>query len=105
MSGIAAILDIRGGIVDPVLLERMTAVITHRGPDGSDHWSCGEVGLGHRRLGGHASHGVTTDLSGSLRSIFDGRIDNREEIRRMLAVEGVAMDRNDDSSLLFFLGR
>jgi asparagine synthase (glutamine-hydrolysing) len=96
MSGIAAIFETRGGIVDPVLLGRMTAVVAHRGPDGSEIWTDGEVGLGHRRLGGRDSTGVTTDSTGTLRSIFDGRIDNRDEIRRMLAAESVAAEQADD---------
>lgn len=38
---------------DPVpiqVLERMTQVLVHRGPDGEGVWSEGPIGLGHRRL-------------------------------------------------------
>ena len=36
--------------VSPELLQRMTDIIAHRGPDGSGVYRRGPVGLGHRRL-------------------------------------------------------
>lgn len=47
MCGIAGY----SGAFDPALLERMNAVIAHRGPDDSGKWSSAEhaVGLAQRR--------------------------------------------------------
>lgn len=51
MCGIAGklSLDLRQP-VDPRLIDRMTSVIAHRGPDGQGAYVAGPVGLGHRRL-------------------------------------------------------
>ena len=38
------------GIDQAGLIERMTQVINHRGPDDSGHFHDGDVSLGHRRL-------------------------------------------------------
>jgi len=91
MSGIAGIHEARGGPVDSALLERMIAVVAHRGPEGSALWARDEVGLGHRRrarLGG----GVAANRDGDLRLTFDGRIDNGEELRALLGIAGAASD-------------
>jgi asparagine synthase (glutamine-hydrolysing) len=50
MCGIAGLLT--AGRPDPALVRRMTAPITHRGPDDQGVWTDAEagVGLGHRRL-------------------------------------------------------
>jgi len=91
MSGIAGIHDARGGPVDSDLLEHMTTVIAHRGPEGSARWARGEVGLGHRRRAG-TEGGVAAHRGGDLRLTFDGRIDNGEELRAVLATAAGAGD-------------
>src|SRR4030095_3495637 len=50
MCGIAGIADVTGRPVDRTLLQAMTSVQAHRGPDGEDLVCRGSVGLGHRRL-------------------------------------------------------
>ena len=52
MCGIAGIFNLDRQPASPVILEKMTASIAHRGPDGSGHWYEDEsgIGLGHRRL-------------------------------------------------------
>ena len=37
-------------IQSPVILQKMTDAIKHRGPDGEGHWIDENIGLGHRRL-------------------------------------------------------
>ena len=51
MCGIAGIFEFgRGAVADARLLDRMTELIAHRGPDDSGLVLRGSVGLGHRRL-------------------------------------------------------
>ncbi len=50
MCGIAGVLHLDGEPAQPVLVQRMTDVLAHRGPDGEGVFTDGPVGLGHRRL-------------------------------------------------------
>ena len=50
MCGITGFLNRGGRPADPGVLERMTATLSHRGPDGEGFHIDGPVGLGHRRL-------------------------------------------------------
>ena len=50
MCGITGYIDLNGAAVSPVILQRMTDAIIHRGPDGEGHWIEENVALGHRRL-------------------------------------------------------
>jgi asparagine synthase (glutamine-hydrolysing) len=50
MCGIAGFLDVTGAREAPGILERMTAAIQHRGPDGSGFYRDAFARLGHRRL-------------------------------------------------------
>ena len=42
---IAGILHFNGESVSPIVLERMTDAISHRGPDGEGQWIDGNIGL------------------------------------------------------------
>ena len=48
MCGITGYIDLSGAAVSPVVLQRMTDAIIHRGPDGEGHWMEGNVAFGHR---------------------------------------------------------
>ena len=37
-------------VVDRHQIEKMSSKLIHRGPDGSDYYSTGGIGLAHRRL-------------------------------------------------------
>ncbi len=50
MCGIAGFVNGGGDLADRGLLERMTATLSHRGPDGDGFYCAGPVALGHRRL-------------------------------------------------------
>jgi asparagine synthase (glutamine-hydrolysing) len=52
MCGIAGIISINPSLVNAHQLNRMMAVLEHRGPDGEGQWinPSGNVGFGHRRL-------------------------------------------------------
>jgi asparagine synthase (glutamine-hydrolysing) len=103
MSGIAGIYNIDRAPVDRALLQRMTDAIAHRGPDGIHHWVEGSVGMGHCMLQTTpesvyekqpvvGSSGVTV--------VFDGRLDNREELLPLLKGCPGASSGSPDSSLV-----
>ncbi len=50
MCGIIGICDFRDKAIEPSLIQRMTNVVSHRGPDGDGKWIENSIGLGHRRL-------------------------------------------------------
>jgi asparagine synthase (glutamine-hydrolysing) len=90
MSGIAGIYFLDDRPLDPADLSRMLQSLAHRGPDGSDMWSRGPVGLGHRML-------WTTPESlreklplrharADLVITADARIDNRDELIALLGL-------------------
>lgn len=72
------------GQPDPAVVQRMTQVLLHRGPDGTQVWSDQHVALGHNRL-------AIVDLQGSPQPLFgtqsevliaNGEIYNFREIRQ-----------------------
>lgn len=91
MCGLAGILAPRGAPVDRDLLARMTAALTHRGPDGDGFHVEPGVGLGHRRLsiidveGGHQP---MFNEDGSVVIVFNGEIYNHAELRPELEAMG-----------------
>ncbi|MXP63763.1 asparagine synthase (glutamine-hydrolyzing) [Roseomonas sp. M0104] len=50
MCGIAGLILKQGLVPDAALLQRMTAALAHRGPDGAGHHVAGNVALAHTRL-------------------------------------------------------
>ena len=50
MSGIAGIIHFHGAPVAPGLVEKMTAAMAYRGPDGIHHWVKDSVALGQCML-------------------------------------------------------
>ncbi len=91
------------GIEEPGLIERMTAVLQHRGPDDFGHFRDGNVSLGHRRLsiidlaGGQQP---MTNPEGSLVIVFNGEIYNFREIRQSLYERGVGFESDSDTEVL-----
>lgn len=93
MSGTAGIYNRDGRDIDPGLLSRMTNAITHRGPDGSGEWIHGPVGLAHQMLWttpeSTREKQPLCDDAGKVCLTFDGRIDNRKELKASLKTKGV----------------
>ena len=103
MSGIAGIYNKNGQDVNPDLLARMTNAIAHRGPDGTGKWIGGPVGFGHQMLATtpeslHEKQPLCDD-TGNLCLTFDGRIDNREEIRASLKANGIRLRTDTDAEM------
>jgi asparagine synthase (glutamine-hydrolysing) len=103
MCGIAGIADVTGRPVDRALLQAMTAVQAHRGPDGEAVVCRGAVGLGHRRL-------AIIDLStgdqpmasddGRVWIVFNGEIYNFRELRRELEAAGARFRTQSDTEVI-----
>ncbi|MDH5523357.1 MAG: asparagine synthase-related protein [Desulfobulbaceae bacterium] len=104
MSGIAGIfhLDNRPAATD--LLEAMAATITHRGPDGINHFSSAQVGLAHCML--HTtpeSLGEQLpfhDRPAKLAITADARLDNREDLTEELGLAPAQAKSMADSLLI-----
>jgi asparagine synthase (glutamine-hydrolysing) len=104
VSGIAGIIRFDGASVEPGLVEKMTAAMPYRGPDGIHHWVKGSVALGQCML-------RTTPESleekqplcnedESLVLVMDGRVDNWEELRRELLGCGARLRDRSDAELV-----
>jgi asparagine synthase (glutamine-hydrolysing) len=104
VSGICGLVNLDGGPVELGLLDAMVARMSHRGPDGIRRWSGGSVALAHAAL--HTTPESVqevqpaTSASGLLCITFDGRIDNREEIKAALEDKSITVRANTDSELV-----
>ena len=87
MCGIVGVLN-DAQPVSRELLQEMTEVIAHRGPDDDGLYTDGPVGLGNRRLAiidlSAAGHQPMLDDSGELVLTFNGEIYNFRELRAEL---------------------
>ena len=75
------------------LLDRLTAVMAYRAPDGHATWHQGPVGLGHALFRTHTpgeqtEPGVIHDPATGLSLVADARLDDREELVRKLRAAG-----------------
>ncbi len=102
MSGIAAIYHGDRRPVSLRMLEQMSQAMAHRGPDGITHWVNGSIGLGHCLL-----HTTPESLQerypicdGSCYMVWDGRLDNREELVLALKSERISCGKETDPELV-----
>jgi asparagine synthase (glutamine-hydrolysing) len=104
MSGIAGIIHFDRMPVQAGLIERMTATMAYRGPDGCGHWTDEAAALGHCLLRTTVESAderqPLADPESSLVLVFDGRIDNSTELARELRVNGKILHSQADSELL-----
>jgi asparagine synthase (glutamine-hydrolysing) len=103
MSGIYGLLRLDGQSIAPAALDGMAAALAHRGPDGNGIWHEGHVGLGCQSMKvTPESIDTRQPESDGLGAcvVFDGRIDNRDELRTRLQVTS-----NSDTALLLTLYR
>jgi asparagine synthase (glutamine-hydrolysing) len=103
MCGIAGVVDTGGAPVSRAVLEAMTRVQAHRGPDGEGFFVDGAVGLGHRRLA------IIDLLTGdqpmynddkSMAIVFVGEVYNFREIRRDLEAQGTRFRTSSDTEVI-----
>src|SRR5262245_1501094 len=101
MCGICGVCNTQSGEpVAPDVIERMTAVLSHRGPDDRGVYLNGEVGLGIARLsiidlaGGHQP---MSNESGDIWITFNGEIWNYKSLRAALLAKGHVFRTNCDT--------
>src|SRR5262245_48168498 len=107
MCGICGIVHRDGGPVDPLVIERMSSMLVHRGPDGSGAHVSGPVGLGHRRLSvidlSDAGLQPMPNEDGRYWVVFNGEIYNSRELRRELVARGHTFRSQTDSEVILHL--
>lgn len=104
MCGIVALLNLDGRPVDVDVLERMTASLAHRGPDGQATWTEGPIGLGHRRLAvfdvSAAGRQPMIGAQGRFAVSFNGALYDFQERRAAMAAAGVPFLGHSDTEVL-----
>src|SRR5689334_2583891 len=107
MCGIAGILYAdRHRRPDPLVLSRMAAQLSHRGPDGEGFWIQPGIGLLHRRLSiidlatGAQPMG---NEDGTVQIAFNGEIYNFGELRQWLDAKGHRFRTHSDTEVIVHL--
>ncbi|MEW6481920.1 MAG: asparagine synthase (glutamine-hydrolyzing) [bacterium] len=106
MSGICGRLNLDGSPIDKSLLERMTDVLSHRGPDDSGIYINQEIGLGHRRLSlidlslGHQPMSNETE---KIWIVCNGEIYNFQELKENLIKNGHSFKTHSDTEVIIHL--
>ncbi len=106
MCGIAGFVNADGRPADRAILERMTATLAHRGPDGDGYFLDGAAALGHRRLAiidlaGGAQPMANED--GTIWVSYNGELYNEPELRRGLVAHGHVFRTDSDTEALVHL--
>ena len=104
MSGIVALAQTGGGPVDGPLLDRVTASLAFRGPDGLGTQELGPIGLGHAQFATTpeaARERQPATIDGHVWITADARIDGRRDLAAELSGLGAAdLDRATDVELV-----
>lgn len=103
MCGIAGIVSLNGQAPDRDLLEQMTRVLVHRGPDGAGTFVSDEVALGHRRLSIIDLEGGGQPIAnedGAVQVVFNGEIYNFVELREELQGQGHVFRTRSDTEVI-----
>ncbi|MCK9518167.1 MAG: asparagine synthase-related protein [Dehalococcoidia bacterium] len=91
MSGVMALLSLNGRPIPPELVRAQLAAIAHRGESPPRAWEAPGIALGHANLPRtpEAERELlpTSDATGRYWITWDGRLDNREELDRLLAID------------------
>lgn len=103
MSAIAGILCFGGAPVAHGLIEAVTDTMSARGPDEQHHWVAGSIALSHCMLRttpeSFEEHQPLTSQDKSLVLVWDGRLDNRDALRRDVIAAGAVVRNNSDAEL------
>lgn len=104
MCGLAGEFRTDGGGADVAAVERMSACMVHRGPDGGGIWARGPVALGHRRLSiidlSTAGAQPMVDAPEQLSVVFNGCIYNYEQLRDELRAAGHRFFSTSDTEVV-----
>lgn len=103
MSGIAGVVYFDGRSPAPGALAAMTSAMARRGPDGGGHWSGREAALGQCMLRttpeSLEERQPLPNEDASVVLVMDGRVDNRDELRRALLGRGALLRDGSDAEL------
>jgi asparagine synthase (glutamine-hydrolysing) len=104
MSGIIGIWNLDKRPLENGLLSKLSLTLAHRGPDGEELWTGGAMGLACQlmRVTPESRHETQPLVhpSGAV-AVFDGRLDNRDELLRLLqGAWGVTPDSPDPALVL-----
>lgn len=107
MCGIVGKLSLDGRQpVNPGLIQTMTDVISHRGPDGEGLHVKGPIGLGHRRLSiidlNTGSQPMCNE-NGTVWMVFNGEIYNYVSLRAELKAQGHIFKSASDTEVIIHL--
>src|SRR4029077_10064817 len=93
--------------IEADLIERMTGVIAHRGPDAGGKYVSGPVGLGHRPLSvldlSASGSQPMSNEDGSVWIVFNGEIYNFHRLRDYLAKRGHTFRSMTDTEVVIHL--
>jgi asparagine synthase (glutamine-hydrolysing) len=93
--------------VEREILERMNAVLAHRGPDDAGIYCDGPIGLAHRRLSiidlSPAGHQPMSNEDGTIWIVFNGEIYNFQSLRPDLLHRGHRFRSNTDTEVILHL--
>ena len=104
MCGIAGIFNYYKAPLPEGILEKMTRVIKHRGPDDEGFWKDGFIGFGHRRLAiidlTSAAHQPMISHDGRYVINYNGEIYNFREIKKELERVGYFFYSSSDTEVV-----
>ena len=104
MSAIAGILWTDAASAEPGAIHRLTTAMQACGPDGRAHWAHGAVAFGHCMLRATPEsvdeHQPLANEDESVVLVWDGRLDNREELQRELTALGARLRTASDAELV-----
>ena len=106
MCGIVGFVNRPGRPADRAIVERMTATVAHRGPDGDGIYCEGRAALGHRRLSiidvaGGAQPMCNED--GTIWITYNGELYNELELKKELLAKGHVYRTSCDTETLIHL--
>jgi asparagine synthase (glutamine-hydrolysing) len=93
-------------MADPALIQRMSAVMSHRGPDDHGIYVSRKIGLGHRRLSIidlNTGKQPLSNENGKIWVVFNGEIYNYRELRNELERKGHRFKTNTDTEVIVHL--
>jgi len=104
MAGIAGIYSVDGRPADGSDLQRMADALAHRGPDGTSNWRCGPIGFAHLQLcttpeSLHEHQPLQAPWAEAC-LVWDGRLDNREELSEAIVSRGGRLVDDTDPGLV-----
>lgn len=106
MCGICGIITKDDSLVDQNVLDEMTDVLRHRGPDGRDTHRWGSIGFGHRRLAIiDLDHGQQP-MSNADETVwinYNGEVYNYVELRSDLIQRGYTFETRTDTEVVLHL--